>query len=105
MVEVDTTFEDFNAVVIDDPRCATLDPGNIKLAFNSVSYVMSFLPCLLGRILAMPHLPCKLYMQMQQWYCFCYSNLSIVTEIRKALRQSVLNLGCAQSSLKFASDL
>ena len=35
--EVETTFEEFNDLVMNDQRSATLDPGNIKFAFNSVS--------------------------------------------------------------------
>ena len=37
--EVDTTFDEFNEIIMDDQRCATLDPGNIKFAFNSVSLI------------------------------------------------------------------
>ncbi|XP_063149790.1 pre-mRNA-processing factor 40 homolog B isoform X1 [Candoia aspera] len=36
-VEVNTTFEDFAHVISFDKRAATLDAGNIKLTFNSVS--------------------------------------------------------------------
>jgi len=34
--EVETTFEEFNDLVMNDQRSATLDPGNIKFAFNSM---------------------------------------------------------------------
>ncbi|XP_065071818.1 pre-mRNA-processing factor 40 homolog B-like [Rhopilema esculentum] len=34
--EIDTTYDEFNNVIMDDERCATLDPGNIKFAFNSM---------------------------------------------------------------------
>lgn len=37
-VEVNTTFEDFAHIISFDKRAATLDAGNIKLTFNSVSY-------------------------------------------------------------------
>merc|ERR1719447_1172172 len=35
-VEVGTTFEEYNAIVIGDQQSETLDPGNIKSAFNSM---------------------------------------------------------------------
>jgi len=35
-VEVRTTFEEYNAVVTADERSSALDPGNIKMAFNSM---------------------------------------------------------------------
>nr|XP_047142980.1 pre-mRNA-processing factor 40 homolog B isoform X1 [Hydra vulgaris] len=35
-VDVKTPFEEFNAVVVGDSRSETLDPGNIKAAFNSM---------------------------------------------------------------------
>lgn len=38
-----TTFDSFALVVTDDKRAATLDAGNIKLAFNSVSCVKIYL--------------------------------------------------------------
>lgn len=37
IVEVNTTFEDFVTVISSTKRATTLDAGNIKLAFNSVS--------------------------------------------------------------------
>uniref|UniRef100_A0A5F9CN97 Pre-mRNA processing factor 40 homolog A n=1 Tax=Oryctolagus cuniculus TaxID=9986 RepID=A0A5F9CN97_RABIT len=37
VVEVNTTFEDFVAIISSTKRSTTLDAGNIKLAFNSVS--------------------------------------------------------------------
>lgn len=36
-MEVNTAFEDFGSVISSDKRATTLDAGNIKLAFNSVS--------------------------------------------------------------------
>lgn len=39
VVEVNTTFEDFVTVISSTKRATTLDAGNIKLAFNSVSWV------------------------------------------------------------------
>ena len=36
---MNTTFEEFNAAVMGDQRSSTLDPGNIKMTFNSVSLV------------------------------------------------------------------
>lgn len=36
-MEVNTTFEDFAHIISFDKRAATLDAGNIKLTFNSVS--------------------------------------------------------------------
>lgn len=41
LVEINTGFEDFGSVISSDKRATTLDAGNIKLAFNSVSR----LPC------------------------------------------------------------
>jgi len=35
-VEVGTSFEEYNAIVIGDQQSETLDPGNIKSAFNSM---------------------------------------------------------------------
>lgn len=35
-VDVRTPFEDYNSIVIGDHRSETLDPGNIKAAFNSM---------------------------------------------------------------------
>merc|ERR1711970_364526 len=35
-VEVRTTFEEYNSVVTADERSSSLDPGNIKMAFNSM---------------------------------------------------------------------
>eukprot|EP00794_Sanderia_malayensis_P012946 gene12946-14278_t len=35
-VEVDTAFEDFNAIIVEDTRSETLDPGNIKITFQSM---------------------------------------------------------------------
>jgi len=35
-VEINTTFEEYNAIVIGDQQSETLDPGNIKSAFNSM---------------------------------------------------------------------
>lgn len=37
VVEVNTSFEDFVTVISSTKRATTLDAGNIKLAFNSVS--------------------------------------------------------------------
>lgn len=37
LVEVNTSFDDFGSVISSDKRATTLDAGNIKLAFNSVS--------------------------------------------------------------------
>lgn len=37
LVEVNTGFDDFGSVISSDKRATTLDAGNIKLAFNSVS--------------------------------------------------------------------
>lgn len=37
LVEINTNFEDFGSVISSDKRATTLDAGNIKLAFNSVS--------------------------------------------------------------------
>lgn len=36
-MEINTNFEDFGSVISSDKRATTLDAGNIKLAFNSVS--------------------------------------------------------------------
>lgn len=36
-MEINSTFEDFGSVISSDKRATTLDAGNIKLAFNSVS--------------------------------------------------------------------
>ncbi|XP_011488013.1 pre-mRNA-processing factor 40 homolog A isoform X2 [Oryzias latipes] len=36
MVEVNTSFDDFGSIISSDKRAATLDAGNIKLAFNSL---------------------------------------------------------------------
>ncbi len=36
-VELTTTFDDFMAMLGDDKRVHTLDTGNIKLTYNSVS--------------------------------------------------------------------
>lgn len=36
VVEVNTTFEDFVAIISSTKRSTTLDAGNIKLAFNSL---------------------------------------------------------------------
>lgn len=41
LVEINTGFEEFGSVISSDKRATTLDAGNIKLAFNSVSR----LPC------------------------------------------------------------
>lgn len=41
VVEVNTTFEDFVTVISSTKRATTLDAGNIKLAFNSVSLKFS----------------------------------------------------------------
>lgn len=41
VVEVNTTFEDFVTVISSTKRATTLDAGNIKLAFNSVSVKFS----------------------------------------------------------------
>jgi len=40
VVEVNTSFEDFVTVISSTKRATTLDAGNIKLAFNSVSVNM-----------------------------------------------------------------
>lgn len=45
MVEVNTTFEDFVMVISSTKRATTLDAGNIKLAFNSVSFKFSLHMC------------------------------------------------------------
>ena len=37
VVEVNTSFEEFVTVISSTKRATTLDAGNIKLAFNSVS--------------------------------------------------------------------
>lgn len=37
LVEISTGFDDFGSVISSDKRATTLDAGNIKLAFNSVS--------------------------------------------------------------------
>merc|ERR1711964_852813 len=35
-VDIRTTFEEYNAIVIADERSQALDPGNVKMAFNSM---------------------------------------------------------------------
>ena len=40
MVELSTTFEEFATAISVDKRASTLDAGNIKLTFNSVSVTM-----------------------------------------------------------------
>ncbi|XP_016098876.1 pre-mRNA-processing factor 40 homolog A-like [Sinocyclocheilus grahami] len=55
LVEINTGFEEFGSVISSDKRATTLDAGNIKLAFNSVS-----------------RLPCC--------YLYSYSNLSLQHE-------------------------
>lgn len=42
VVEVNTSFEDFVTVISSTKRATTLDAGNIKLAFNSVSLKIYF---------------------------------------------------------------
>ena len=37
MVEVSTSFEEFATQIASDRRAASLDTGNIKLTYNSVS--------------------------------------------------------------------
>ncbi|XP_013793406.2 pre-mRNA-processing factor 40 homolog B-like [Limulus polyphemus] len=37
VVEISTSFEDFATVISEDKRSATLDAGNVKLTYNSVS--------------------------------------------------------------------
>lgn len=39
LVEVSTVFEDFASQIASDRRASGLDTGNIKLTFNSVSYL------------------------------------------------------------------
>ena len=36
-IEVTTTYENFSAVILNDKRAKSLDSGNIKLTYNSVS--------------------------------------------------------------------
>ena len=36
-IEVATTYEDFSNVILSDKRASSLDSGNIKLTYNSVS--------------------------------------------------------------------
>ena len=36
-IEVATTYEDFSRVILSDKRASSLDSGNIKLTYNSVS--------------------------------------------------------------------
>lgn len=43
LVEINTSFEDFGSVVSSDKRATTLDAGNIKLAFNSVRLLYSYI--------------------------------------------------------------
>merc|ERR1712034_291933 len=35
-IEMRTAFEEYNAIIIADQRSVTLDPGNIKMSFNSM---------------------------------------------------------------------
>lgn len=35
-VDVRTTYEDYSVLIVGDPRAETLDPGNVKTAFNSM---------------------------------------------------------------------
>ena len=37
VVDIDTSFDQFQKVVISDPRKVSIDNGNLKLAFESVS--------------------------------------------------------------------
>ena len=46
-----TTFEAFAVVVTGDKRAATLDAGNIKLAFNSVSVFLPSYQTLAHRVI------------------------------------------------------
>lgn len=43
LVEINTNFEDFGSVISSDKRATTLDAGNIKLAFNSVSTLLQLI--------------------------------------------------------------
>lgn len=43
LVEINTSFEDFGSVVSSDKRATTLDAGNIKLAFNSVRLLYTYI--------------------------------------------------------------
>jgi len=43
LIEVNTTFDDFSSVIADDRRANTLDTGNIKLTYNSVSTCSTYL--------------------------------------------------------------
>lgn len=43
LVEVNTSFDDFGTIISSDKRATTLDAGNIKLAFNSVSTVKDYI--------------------------------------------------------------
>ena len=36
-MELNSTYDDFYALIQADHRSATLDPGNIKMTFNNVS--------------------------------------------------------------------
>lgn len=47
LVEINTGFEDFGSVISSDKRATTLDAGNIKLAFNSVSRTYNCYECLI----------------------------------------------------------
>ena len=44
LIEIVTTFEDFSNVISDDKRANSLDTGNIKLTYNSVSIKGTLFP-------------------------------------------------------------
>lgn len=58
LVEINTNFDDFGSVISSDKRATTLDAGNIKLAFNSVSAASktAAVPTLLLRLLLISNL-------------------------------------------------
>lgn len=37
-VELNTTYEQFQAVILEDPRATNIDLGNMKLSFNAVNF-------------------------------------------------------------------
>lgn len=53
LVEISTSFEDFGSVISSDKRATTLDAGNIKLAFNSVSKPFVLLLSITGYVKAL----------------------------------------------------
>jgi hypothetical protein len=64
-MSMSTSFQDFVGAVCDDKRAATLDPGNVKLTFNSLMVKTYFVTFLKANLLVKSVKYCLLFLSLK----------------------------------------